>query len=216
MWKHENARTMINCVMYVINEIVGHHTGNCVWWTPVNEDCFRIFPFHSSPYQDLNSTVFKICVYRGLVPLYGGRICSILFSALCYYFFLYTTSSREIQNLTFEECQSKPRPAFNSCINREICRFNNNDVKLCSFYAEVSCGAPDNAKAPEGVDKPGDPYCNLVSKASWHILAGGQRLCWPSLSKCRGDSCSDPALLLPACLIFNIVLLAKHLLVSKD
>lgn len=170
MWHNENIRTMIYCMMYIINEVVGHHAGNCAWWLPINEDGFIILPFHSSPYQDFNWTVFRICVYHGFVALYRGRICSSLFSALCHYCFLYTTFLRQLQSLIFEGWQSKPRPAFNSCINRQICRFNNNDLKQCNFYAQVSCRAVGYVKAAHPwrgspVDRTGDPCCKLVSKA---------------------------------------------------
>lgn len=50
MWQYENVRTMIYCMMFIINEVLGHHAGNCVWWLPVNEDGFITLPFHSSPY----------------------------------------------------------------------------------------------------------------------------------------------------------------------
>lgn len=65
------------------------------------------------------------------------------------------------------------------------------------------------------VDKSGDPYCNLVDKVHQPILTEGQQLCWPPLSKCHGDSCSDLAPLLPVCLIFNIVLLAKEYVIVQ-
>lgn len=60
------------------------------------------------------------------------------------------------------------------------------------------------------VDKPSDPYCNLVNKVCQPLLSGGQWLCWPPPSKCHEDSCSDPTLFFPVCLNFNIVLLAKQ------
>lgn len=76
------------CMMYIINEALDHHVlwCHCVLWLPVNEDGFIILPFHLSPYQDLNWTVFRIPVYHEFVPLYCSRICSCLFSALCHFF----------------------------------------------------------------------------------------------------------------------------------
>jgi len=79
----------------------------------------------------------------------------------------------------------------------------------------VSCEAPDVSRhlTPKAVDKPVDPHCNQKNKVHLCILTGEQQLYWSPLSKCHGNSCSDPALLLPSRLIFNIVLLAEQLVI---
>lgn len=121
-----------DCAMCITSKDVDHHPGIGVWWMPLNEDNFSIFPLHSLSLLRLElHSIQSLCIPGICIIIHWYSIFLFVLSLLLLFPKCYILN-KEIWVFIIEEWQSKPRPAFNSCINIEICRFYSSD-KIMQF-----------------------------------------------------------------------------------